>query len=87
MRNVKHHIILYVFEIIILCSGFIIILNSEFNFWTQFFILGVMLFFYTVIGLLRHTKDNDMHGKVVLEYISISAIIALLFLLVNISRI
>ncbi len=87
MRNVKHHITLYVIEIIILGSGFIIILNSEFNFWTQFFILGIMLFFYTIIGLLRHTKDNDMHGKVVLEYISVSVIIALLFLLVNISRI
>lgn len=87
MRNVKHHITLYAIEIIILCSGFIIILNTDFNFWIQFSILGVMLFFYSVIGLLRHTKDNDMHGKVVLEYISISAIIALLFLMLNISKI
>lgn len=87
MKNVKHHIALYIFEILILVSGFIIILNADLVFLTQFAILGIMLFFYTVVGLVRHTKDNDMHGKVVLEYISISLIIALLFFLVNISRI
>lgn len=87
MRNVKHHIALYTVEIIILCSGFIIILNSALKLWANFLILVVMLSLYTIIGLLRHTKDNDMHGKVVLEYISISAIITLLFLLLNVSKI
>lgn len=87
MKNVRHHLTLYIFEIIILCSGFVIILNSKFNFWTEFMILAIVLFFYITIGLLRHTKDHDMHGKVVLEYISISLIISLLFLLVNLSRI
>lgn len=87
MKSVKHHIILYIFEILILCSGFIVILNANLSFWDQLFILVGMLVFYIVIGLLRHTKDHDMNGKVMLEYVSISLIIALLFLLVNISRI
>ncbi len=87
MKNVKHHIALYTFEIIILCSGFIIILNTDLNFWMQFLILGIMLLFYVVIGLARHTKDKDLDKKVVIEYISITLIIALLFLLVNVSRI
>jgi len=87
MKNLRHHLSLYIFEIIILCSGFIVILNTDFDFWIQFLFLTSLLVFYIVIGLLRHTKDNDMNRKVMLEYVSISLIIALLFLLVNISRI
>lgn len=87
MSNIKHNIVLYIFEIIILGSGFIIILNSNYSLWIQFLILLLMLIFYVIIGLLRHSKDHDMHRNVVLEYISISLIISLLFLLVNISRI
>ena len=87
MKNLKHHLVLYIFEILGLCIGFIIILNTDFNFWIQFLFLISILVFYIVIGLIRHTRDNDMNRKVVLEYVSISLIIALLFLLVNISRI
>lgn len=87
MKNLRHHIALYIFEIVILCSGFIIILNAELSFWMEFGILILVLFLYSVIGLVRHSMDHDMHGKVVLEYISISLIISLLFLLVNSSRI
>ncbi len=87
MRNAKHHLTLYIFELIILCSGFIIILNTNLAFWNQLFILVGMLVFYIIIGFLRRTHDHDMNGKVMLEYISISLIITLLFLLANISRI
>ncbi len=87
MKNLSHHIVLYIFEILVLCIGFIVILNTDYAFWTHFVILIIMLFFYVAIGLIRHTKDHDIHGKVVLEYISISLIVALMFLLVNISRI
>lgn len=87
MKNLKHHIALYIFEIVVLCSGFILILNGEFSFWIEFGILALVLILYSVIGIVRHTADHDMHGKVVLEYVSISLIISLLFLLVNSARI
>ncbi len=87
MRNLHQHIALYVFEIIILGIGFIVILNADLSFWAQLVILLFMLFFYIAVGLIRHTKDHDMHGKVMLEYISISIIVILIFFLINISRI
>jgi len=87
VRNLHQHIALYVFEIIILGIGFIVILNADLSFWAQLVILLFMLFFYIAVGLIRHTKDHDMHGKVMLEYISISIIVILIFFLINISRI
>lgn len=87
MKNLRHHIFLYIFEILILGIGFIVILNADLSFWTQFVILLAMLFFYIAVGFIRHTRDHDMHVKVMLEYISISLIVILLFVLMNISRI
>ncbi len=87
MKKIHRHLILYIFELIVLISGFVVILNLNFSFWKQFVVLVFLLVFYSLIGLLRHARDNDMHLRVVLEYIAISLIIALLFILLNITRI
>ena len=87
MKKIQSHILLYIFEMIILAVGFILILNIDFTFWTQFFILTCLLLFYVFLGLIRHTRDHDISYKVVIEYVSIALIIALLFVFINVSRI
>jgi len=87
MKIITKHRALFIIEIAILTAGFILLLNMSFSFIMQFIILGLLLAFYVVLGIFRHRMDHDIHGKVVLEYISISLIIALLFLIINIGRI
>jgi len=87
VKIIGQHLYMYLFEIILLGIGFIVILNTNLSFWMEYFVLMGILFVYIVIGLVRHSKDHDMHFKVVVEYISIALIIALLFLLMNLNRV
>jgi len=87
MKIITKHTGLYIIEISILAVGFVLLLNSSYPFINQFIVLIFMLGFYTALGVFRHRMDHDIHLKVVLEYIFISLIIALLFLIINIGRI
>ena len=83
----RKNIVAYIFEFMIIGSGFAFILALNPPIFTQIFILATILLIYIIFGLIQHKRHNDIHLKVVLEYILVSAIIFALFIFLNISRI
>ncbi len=83
----KKHVVLYLVEFTLLGFGFAFLLLANLAFILQLSLLGGLLLFYTVIGLVHHNSHHDITIKVVLEYILISVLIIALFIFLNISRI
>ncbi len=83
----KNHSILYLIEFAIIGSGFALLLSYKMTFYSQMLTLLVILTIYTIIGIIHHGKHHDIHPKVVLEYILVSALMFALFVFLNISRI
>lgn len=84
----KHkHLILYLIEFGVIAGGFAFLLTVNMTFYYQLFLVIGILLAYIVIGIMHHGKHHDIHPKVVLEYILISALIVALFVFLNISRI
>lgn len=81
-----HHSLLYVIEFAILGGGFAFLLVFNPPIYNQFLVLTVILFIYMFVGLAHHQTHKDIHIKVVLEYILVSAIVFALFVFLNISR-
>lgn len=82
----KRHTLLYFIEFGIIGGGFAFLLGVRLPVYTQFWVLGLILVLYMVIGLFHHGKHRDINTKVVLEYILVSVLIFALFVFLNISR-
>ncbi len=82
----KKHSLLYIFEFCIIGGGFAFLLSYKLPIYNQLFILTIILLAYIVIGVVHHGKHHDIHPKVVLEYILVSALVFALFVFLNISR-
>ncbi len=82
----KHHGLLYLIEFLLIGSGFAFLLSVPLPFYTQLFVIGLILGLYMVVGLLHHKTHHDINIKVVLEYMLISALIFALFIFLNIAR-
>lgn len=83
----KKHTILYLIEFAIIGSGFAFLLSYKMTFYSQMITLLSILTIYIIAGIVHHGKHHDIHPKVVLEYILVSALIFALFIFLNISRI
>lgn len=74
----KNHISYYIIESIILGLGFFIVYSlSTINLQIMGIIAVVLI--YSVMGLVHHKIDHDMHPKIVLEYIIISVLVVSIF--------
>lgn len=82
----KNHALLYFVEFAIIGGGFALLLGFKLPIYTQFWVLGLVLLLYIIIGLVHHGKHHDVNEKVVLEYILVSALVFALFVFLNISR-
>lgn len=82
----KKHTLLYLIEFGIIGTGFALLLSFKMTFYQQIGLLSFILVLYTAIGIIHHGKHHDIHPKVVLEYILVSALIFALFVFLNISR-
>lgn len=82
----RQHTLLYVIEFFLIGGGFALLLILKLTFYNQIWMLGFILLSYIVIGIFHHGKHHDIHPKVVLEYILISALIVALFIFLNLSR-
>lgn len=85
-KKIHKHIMFYLGEILIVGGAFSLLLLYKFGFAAKLMIVGIMLTSYIVLGLLHHKMNNDIKGKIVLEYILISLIIFALFLFTNITK-
>lgn len=83
----KKHTLLYLIEFGLIGGGFAILLSFKMTFYHQIMLLSLILITYIVIGIIHHNKHHDIHPKVVLEYILVSALIFALFVFLNIARI
>lgn len=82
----QHHVLLYLIEFLVIGSGFAFLLTVVLPFYTQLFVISLILCLYFVIGLLHHRTHHDISMKVVLEYMLVSALIFALFIFLNIAR-
>lgn len=82
----RHHGLLYVIEFFIIGSGFAFLLTVPLPFYSQLFVITLILCLYMLVGLLHHRTHHDINIKVVLEYILISALVFALFIFLNIAR-
>lgn len=82
----KHHSLFYITEFAVISGGFSLILVGGFSFYLQLAILLLIFIFYTSIGLYHHKTHHDITSKVVLEYILISALMAALFVFLNLTK-
>ncbi len=74
----KNHISYYIIESIILGLGFFIVYSlSTINLQIMGIVTVVLI--YSVMGLVHHKIDHDMHPKIVLEYIIISVLVVSIF--------
>lgn len=79
------HQLYYLLELVALLLGFyIIFFLTGFNF--QILALALMLVLYTGIGLIHQKLHHGLRGKIVVEYILVSAVLFAVFLFLNISK-
>lgn len=76
----------FLFELIILLVGFIVMGFFSFSVTVQFMILIFILVFYMSFGLIHHYINHDLHARIVLEYVLISAIVLGAFMFLNSGR-
>lgn len=70
----KKHWVYYLFLLLILSIGVLIILFSPDNDSLQMSIVVLMTAFYVLWAVIHHLIDHDMHAKVMLEYILIGMV-------------
>lgn len=81
------HQIYYVVELLVLLGGFFSVFLLSSNFHLQELTLGIILFFYTLIGIFHHKLHHTLRGKIVIEYVIISILIYACFVFLNIGKI
>lgn len=87
MKNTElNHTAYYFIELFVLLFGFFLILAFSFQLYIQIGILGAVLLCYIVLGLLHHASSHNLHRKIIVEYILVSAIIFAAFLFLNAGR-
>lgn len=85
-RRRPSHLIFYIVETVIIIGILGVILTLGFSIWTELMLLAGMLTSYIVLGLIHHRIHQDVKGRIVLEYILISALLLAAFLFVNMHR-
>lgn len=83
----RQHLAIYIIEFVIIGGGFSFLLAFNPPIYSQFIVMFLILTLYIGVGLFHHNRHHDMHLKVVLEYILVSAVIFALFIFLNIGRI
>lgn len=78
----KLHVIYYIVLIVILALGTLMFFYENGNHTAQLAIGIVTSLSYVVWGIIHHTTQNDLHRKVVVEYILIGAIAIALFVII-----
>ncbi len=80
------HQLYYLLELSALILGFFLVFLLSPNFMLQLVAMGAMLSLYTIIGVVHHRLHHVLKGKIVIEYILISAVLFAAFLFLNISK-
>lgn len=86
MRKLLGHHAYYLFELIMLLVGFIVLAVFSFAVTIQLLILIFIVVFYMTFGFVHHFINHDLHPKIVLEYVLISALVLGAFLFLNAGR-
>lgn len=76
----SRHINYYIFEAAILGLGFFAVYALSLPFTYQMFLIAGLVLLYSVMGIIHHSVKHDIHAKIVLEYILISALVFSIFL-------
>lgn len=86
-KAVFEHDVYYFVELLILVVGFFLISIFSSDLSLQFILLMFILLSYITLGFMHHKINHEFNEKIVLEYVSISALILAGFLFLNIGRI
>ena len=77
------HQMYYVIELFVLLAGFFALFAYSFDKNLQLLVLGVVLMFYIILGIIHHKVHHTLKSKIVIEYILISAIVFFAFIFLN----
>lgn len=77
----------YFIELLVLLLGIFLMFLFHTDVGLQFLILAFILFSYMTLGLVHHHINHTLKLKIVLEYVLISALILVAFIMLNIGRI
>lgn len=76
----KKHINYYILETTVLGVGFFAIYALSLSVQYQAFLIGGLVLLYSLMGIMHHKVQHDIHAKIVLEYILISVLVFSVFL-------
>lgn len=85
-NKIFEHQAYYLFELLVLIVGFIMIAVLSFSIIAQFVTLIFVLMTYICMGFLHHHFNHDLRAKIVLEYVLISVLVMGAFLFLNAGR-
>lgn len=79
------HQLYYLIEMLFLIGGFMLV-SMVSNFNIKVLGMGLVLVLYALIGIFHHKLHHNLKGKVMVEYILVSAVIFAIFLFLNIYK-
>lgn len=85
-KKIPHHFY-YFAELVVLLVGFFSIYMLRFSFQLQLATLIIVLVFYVIMGIYHHATHHNLKGKIMIEYLLVSALIIAIFLFTNIGKI
>lgn len=85
LKKIPHQFY-YFFELTVLSSGFFIIFLLSYNLYLQAATLGLILSFYSLLGIVHHKIHHALRRKIVIEYILVSTVIFAVFIFLNIGK-
>lgn len=74
------HVNYYILETTVLGVGFLAIYILSLSVQYQAFLIGGLVLLYSLMGIIHHKVQHDIHAKIVLEYILISVLVFSVFL-------
>lgn len=78
----KHHVVHYLVLLAILASGVVMFLYENGDHSAQLAVAIVTSFAYVLWGIIHHSLQEDLHRKIVVEYVLMGMIAVMLFLIV-----
>ena len=75
ISHLIHHGLDFFLLILILSLGLGGLIFFRFEVASQIAVVAIMAIFYVFWGILHHLHDHNLTGKVILEYISLSALV------------
>lgn len=80
IEDIKKHLLHYLFLAIILFFGFVVFLLVGFDKTLQMNIAVLTIVSYFLWGMIHHFLKDDLHLKIVIEYLLITALSLVLIL-------